>query len=148
MSEGGTEGLFRRQGRGKRAAARGRQQAPGGERWFQCWDGPPATKWACGDGGPVDNASFENSLLGIGARGALGDRHRAALPPADDRGLTIAGPRALCARVARGAGRKERRRGCKSAPQSKDGGGARIPWCRTRVQEMDVCRERETASLS
>ena len=48
----------------------------------------------------------------------------------------------------KGSSRKERRRGCMIAPQSKDGGGARIPWCSTRVQEIDVGRERETVSLS
>ena len=74
MWEAGTEGLFRRQWRGKRAAARGSQQALGGERWFQSWDGPPATKRARGDGGGVDNASFENTLLGIGGRGAPGEQ--------------------------------------------------------------------------
>ena len=74
MSEAGAEGLFRRQGRGKRAAARGRQQALGGERWFQSWEGPPATNRACDDGGPVDNASLENTLLGIGGRGAPGEQ--------------------------------------------------------------------------
>ena len=95
MSEAGTEGLFRRQGRGKRAAAKSRQQALGGERWFQCWEGPPATKRARGEGGAVDNASFENSLLGNGAWGAPGSRHRAAPPPADERGQPTAGPRVL-----------------------------------------------------
>ena len=48
----------------------------------------------------------------------------------------------------KGSSQKERWRGCMVAPQSKVGGGGRIPWCSTGVQEMDVRRERETVSLS
>ena len=95
LSEAGTEGLFRRQWRGKRAAARSRQQALGGERWFQSWEGLPATKRACDDDGAMDNASFENTLLGIGAREPRGKGRRAALRSPGDRGRTIAGPRVL-----------------------------------------------------
>ena len=65
-----------------------------------------------------------------------GNGHRVGPPPADGRGPPSAGDKGAYARVARGVGRKERRRGCRSAPQSKVGGGAHIPWCATRVQEM------------
>ncbi len=35
-----------------------------------------------------------------------------------------------------------------NAPPSKIGGSTPIPRCTTRVQEIDVSRERETVSLS
>ena len=127
----------------KRPRLTRRQQALGGARSLQLWDRPPATKRATAGGGAVDNTSLGHSLLGWGR----GEPRRAVVGPRShsqtSEGRQFAAVGEVWARVARGAGRQERRRGCKGAPQSQVGGSAPIPRRAPRVQEMKFRRERE-----
>ena len=123
MSEAGTEGLFRRLGRGKRAAARSRQQALGGERWFQCWEGTPATKLVLAGAEQWTTTALKIPFWESVHGEPLGYWRRAAPPPADDRGLPIAGDRGAWARVAREAAGRSFGGGAWSHPSPRSAAG-------------------------